>query len=357
MGAFRMISPEIRIMIYQYCMDIRTTALFRTCKELYLESLPYLREKFVLGFYIDPRAPGSIIYLVDPHSRPWGDNRNIISVESAHEESMYIDFMPADQFGKIRIRIDAPDPADPPQLVRCWYQTKRLLSILLPRWRDPDRFPEDEVNDIITSPDRLTTRMPSFEVMFHNDDQRRWWRGSTQTAFRWSHSAPCCKVQLIRNMLEQRRLRCPGCVDFRDIVDLFQRVRNACSINIQIDCQEHPEVQSVVAKLKQSAVSNISFGLILNEKGRTAGPKSWAFDDAHILGKENARHIWLDYLLDQLPGSVAIDLDRERYDNWCLGYEEALRRSAFGYRFGTLQRTFGGGLEVLKVPGHMFRWS
>ncbi|EXJ55159.1 hypothetical protein A1O7_08084 [Cladophialophora yegresii CBS 114405] len=342
-------------MIYQYCLDIRATALFRASKQLYLESLPYLREKFVLGFHIDPRAPRSVIYLVNRHGHPWGENRNIISVESAHEESVYLDFMPVDQFGKIRVRIDAPDPEDPGQLVRCWYQTKRLLTILLPRWRDPDRFPEDEANDIILAPDRVSTRMPSIEVMFHNDDQGRWWHGSTQTAFRWTRSVLCCKV-LIPDILELRRLRCPGCADFRYIVDLFQRVRNARSIDIRIECQEHPQVQWLVAKLKQSAVSSTPFGLILDRKGRTASPKNWEFDDAHVLGRENARHIWFDYILECLPGKTATDLDRERYDNWCLGYEEALRRSAFGYSFGTLRHAFGGGFDALKVPGSMFHW-
>jgi hypothetical protein len=191
LGAFSTIPPEIRNMIYQGCLHARTTALFRASKQLYYESLPYLREKFVLGFHIDPRAPGSIIYLVDRHGRPWGQSRNIINVDSPHEECMYLDFMPVDQFGKIQIRIDAPDPKDPGQLARCWYQTKRLLTILLPRWRDPDRFPEDELNDIIIPPARVSTRLPPIEVMFHDDDQRRWCRKSARGSIRWNHSVPC----------------------------------------------------------------------------------------------------------------------------------------------------------------------
>jgi hypothetical protein len=148
---------------------------------------------------------------------------------------------------------------------------------------------------------------------------------------------------------------CLECADFRYIIDLFQRVRNARSITVRIEYQGHPEIQPIVAKLEQTAVSKTPFGLILNKRGRTVGPRTWAFDDATVLGRENAHHIWLDFILWQLTGATANHLKRECCDHWCLEYEKTLRRAAFGYSFGTLRRTMGGGMEILKRPGARFR--
>lgn len=318
-------APELRLRIYQACVDQRSTNLFRANRAFWQESEPLLREGFVLRLHIDPRAPGSIVYLVNRNGDLWGISRNIIDVKSAHDDCEILDSMPIDRFKQIQICIEAPEPDDPGQLMRCWYQTKRLLAILLPRWRHFYSIPRVNA-DLIIPPARGSTRLPEFVVTFQDEESRKWWswRGHSPE---WIRSLPCSKPWLHHRELfnprpvctegdGEQRTSCSECVDFRRILELFLKVRNARGFKLNIAFPNNREVRDMRRRLEISAVSTHPFAMILPTlRGVFINRDHFAFDDEMTLKRENIMHLCMEYGLHELRGPTIEALRTERYQN------------------------------------------
>ncbi len=352
LGHFKMLPYEIKRCIYDLCIDLGTAALFNASKELHDDSLPFRSPgDFVLEFHVDPRAAGAIMDFVRKSRRQLIQRRKIIGIDSSHENYALLDHVPVDELHEIRIHIDASDPTDPGQFVRCWYQLRRVLAILLPRWRDPDSFPEDEEMDITKPERRQSTGLPPLVVKFQNTCHARWF-GAWDGSRKWTQSLPCWTTIV----LGRANISCwhDYCTDFNNIFALLKRLRNARSLKIEIPGQKLIDSDPVLESMRRVAVNTTPFGLIQNNK-LPIGRYTWKLGDYGSLLRENALYIWLDNMLDSFPGPTAKHLCDARSQNWCLGYEAVLRRSALGYKLiGTAGRVrfCGGGLEVLNKTDH-----
>ncbi|EXJ68701.1 uncharacterized protein A1O5_08495 [Cladophialophora psammophila CBS 110553] len=358
-GAFSMLPPEIRNLIYAECVRQRSTGLLRASKRLYAESLPHYRRKFVLSFHIDPQDADPGIPIFNRDGCPWGDSENsdainTIDVSSVHPDTELLDTMPIDQFGQIRIVIGAPDIRDRGQFMRCWYRVKRLLAALLPQWRDPNKLPESPW-EIVIPWARQSTALPPIVVEFREcvwSERGRWGQ--------WNQNIPFCHAFADGILLatqkgggaekDKNHYRSSN---IAHILQLFFRVRNAASLTVKLPPSlpksENKRLWHFIERLQEYAVSEIPFGMDFRGSFPVPGGR-----DGAILSCENADHIWLDYCLTRVDSEASSGLKLERMENWCLEYERDLARASFGYLAHDERR---GQLVRIGVGRHLIKWA
>ncbi|EXJ94112.1 hypothetical protein A1O1_02505 [Capronia coronata CBS 617.96] len=303
-------------MIYDACAQQRSTGLLLANKQIYNEFIPLLAEKFILSFHIDPAASSSVVEIVNQDGEPWGSGtRNMVDARSPHPDNV-LETMPIDIFRRMRIVIDAPNPKDPGQLIRAWYQLTRLLAALLPRWRDMNKLPTT-TEDIVLPEGRETTQLPHVDVIFRQTGQRKWAWG---TETRLNHSLPSFHHWDDATNSVQLVLDGPHS-DLEVLLIPLRRIRDATSLNVHMppNTYSDPELRQLVSVVQQSAKSEIPFGL-----NQCLDEVSEFRDDDECLGMEDALHFWFDFLLDDLSGKAAAMVRRERFQYWCAEYEHQL---------------------------------
>lgn len=336
LGDLSCLPGEIRNVIYHECAQLRSTGLLFTNKQIYSEAIPPLEEKFVLSFLIDPAASSSTVKIVNQNGQPWGHGgRNTVDARSPHPDHV-LQTMPIDKFAKIRLFIDAPNPKDPGQLVRAWYQTTRLLAALLPRWRDLNKLPRT-AEDIVVPEGRKTTKLPPVEITFRETGHRKW---SINAAL--NHSLPSYKGwdadgQSVSKVPDN------GHSDMEVLLTPFLRIRDAASLKVQLPSDACPESQlgDLISLLQELAVSSIPFGMNL-----CLGAEDNCRDDDECLAREDALHIWLDCLLDDMDGPTAALVRRERFQHWCPEYEHQLGCRLDGFH-GPKRWVVGGPASLM----------
>ena len=172
-GNLSRFSPEIRCMIYNECVVNRSIGLLRASKQFHNEFIPLLLERFVLSFHVDPSASSSVVKILN-------QNGETLDVASPHlNYSSILEKMPVDHFRRIEISINAPDPADPGQLVRAWRQTTGLLTALLPRWKSSESLLSR--SDIELPQGRKTVRLPPLIVKLPETRVNQWTSPSSRS--------------------------------------------------------------------------------------------------------------------------------------------------------------------------------
>ncbi|OAP55724.1 hypothetical protein AYL99_09876 [Fonsecaea erecta] len=300
---------EVRSLVYAECVKARTLNLLLANRKIYHEHIPYLRGKFVLGFHIDPAASASVITLIDADNAPWGNNCTIDAV-SAHPDFDLLDKMPVDFFAGIRIVIDAPEPHDPGQLVRGWFQANRLATALLPRWDEPVLMPRHE-GDIFVATGRTSRQLPWITIHLRDRGLRKWIEKGE-----WHCSVPSytCWDPVTRT-LDTRRAGSGSILDAQTLLLPFARIRYAESAAVQLP-RDAPYVQplyNLTVFIANYSRWRTSFGLYVRNDG--------VWDDTDTLSIESGLHVWLDYLLDDMDGPTAAVLRRDRFKHWCSTYE------------------------------------
>lgn len=339
LGNLILLPAEIRSKIYDECLQQRHFGLLYSSKEIYSEFIPLLREKFVLTFHIDPSesemsssrcTTDSRVHIVNKYNQSWGHARNEINTASPHRDEI-LDDMPIDEFGKIRILIDAPNPRDPGQIVRVWYQCTRLMSALLPQWKYVIEVPETQA-DLIIPRGRKSSELPPIEIVLTRSGAKTWSSGGNL-----NHSVPCYDgwnpvTQSVWILPEGQHS------DLEVVLMPFCRIRNAASVTVQLppDCPNNRYVNAIRAFLSDETKGSDPFGTLVHNGGQCAFGSpcflwgSWDSqgegldgfeDDETVLGREHAMSAWLDYLLDDMDGDTARLLRRERFENWCSEHE------------------------------------
>nr|KAK5444752.1 hypothetical protein LTR18_004456 [Exophiala xenobiotica] len=291
---------EVRRDIYAKCVALRDFGLLYANKTFYNEFIPFLREDFVLAFHIDPSASSTVVKIINPDNSPWG-NRSIIDAASPHPDHSILDAMPVDCFRSIRILVDAPDVNDPGQLVRGWLQSNGLVRGLFPRWADPSSWPRTEA-DIVIPKGRSTSRLPPVTIQVRDRETAKWhvgglWNQSVPSYDRWD---PVTKTSSFHHS-DPRSYS-----DVAIMLRSFSQIRNTEILAIELphDAPSTESMDDFTNQLTSSCIQKRSFGLDLREE-------KWNDDDE--LGFEDAFHVWLDYLLDDLNGPAAAFLRRDRF--------------------------------------------
>ncbi|KIW88028.1 uncharacterized protein Z519_11138 [Cladophialophora bantiana CBS 173.52] len=256
-------------MVYVECVKIRATGLLYANKRFYKEFIHFLREMFVLGFHIDPSAPSTAVKLINSDNSQWGNDCTIDT--PPHPDYGMLDRMPVDRFRGIRILIDAPDVTDPGQLFRVRHRESR-------GWR-----------------------------------LRGAWNRSVPNYSSWD---AVTKTASIRHEGSNS--------DLGIILRPFSRIRYADAVTIELrrNAPRERPVNNLKANLVKSCRKR-SFGLDLRPEAE------WNDDDT--LALEDALHVWLDYLLDDMGGPTAALLRRDRFKFWCSGYEYQGGRHFHGF--------------------------
>ncbi|EXJ70722.1 uncharacterized protein A1O5_05712 [Cladophialophora psammophila CBS 110553] len=259
---------ELRCMVYAECVKIRAIGLLYANKRFYKEFIQFLRESIVLGFHIDLSAPSTAVKLINSDNFQWGNNCTI-DATSPHPDYGMLDRIPVDRFGGIRILIDA-------------HRMSPTLAYLF----------EVGCNATDWSP-----------------ESRGWhFRGAwNRKVPNYSSWDPVTKTASIRhegsNSEEEITLR------------PFSRIRYTEPVTIELPRNtpwERP-VNNLKAGLVKSCSLKRSFGLDLRPEAE------WSDDDT--LAIEDALHVWLDCLLDDMEGPTAALLQRDRLKFWRSGYE------------------------------------
>jgi hypothetical protein len=335
---------EIRTQIYAECVQQRHFGLLYSSKEIYREFIPLLRGKFVLSFHLDPGesemsssryTTDSRVHIVNKYSQSWGHARNEINTASPHRDEI-LDDMPIDEFGKIRILIDAPNSRDPGQIVRVWNQCSRLMSALLPQWKSVVDIPETEA-DLIIPRGRKTSELPAIEIVLRESGAKTWNAKTWNSGDNLNHSFPSYDSWDYATQ--------PGCIlpegqysDLEVVLMPFCRIRNATSVTVRLppNCPNNRYINAIRTFLSVETKWSVPFGKLDHSSGQSSfvsGSFLWGSwddqdevvegfeDDETILSREHVMSAWLDYLLDDMDGDTARLLRRERFENWCSAYE------------------------------------
>ncbi|KAL2433271.1 hypothetical protein ABEF95_002854 [Exophiala dermatitidis] len=318
LGDLEQLPGELRNTIYEALILQRGPQLAYTSKQIYNEIIPYLEEKFVLGFHIDPAVSSSVVHIINQSGRPWGTgNQNTFDARSPHINQS-LEMLPIDKFKQVRFIIDAPNPKDPGQLVRVWYQVTRLLDAILPRWRDPNQLPQDQ-RAIVVPKGRQDSKLPAIEITFRETGERTW--GGHDML---NHSVPSYE-NWVENIHSAQISPDSRYSDVAVILTPFLRLRNAASLQVHLPAAASSDlhIRFIMKLLEERAGSDIPFGMDLDEQEDIA--------DAWCLAMQNTLHVWLDCLLDDLRGPTANLLRRDRFQYFCPEYE---------YKLGTCLQGF-----------------
>ncbi|OQV04556.1 hypothetical protein CLAIMM_09416 [Cladophialophora immunda] len=300
---------EIRIQIFTECIKKGSVSLLYVDKQHYTQFYPLLHEKFVLSFSIDPSATWPVVDAL-------GHGFHQVYAASPHPDySSIVEKMPVDQFRKIEILIDAPDPDNPGQLVQAWKQTTGLMAALLPRWKTTEE-PTTEA-DIEIPKGRKTFKLPPMIVQFLGEEGKRWTSIHPSSLGKriWNHSVP--SYEDWDPETQTAPIDLDGIhSDVEIIMTAFLRVRGAASLTFQFpgedqDCPE--EVADLMEEVDRLSRKRTPFGLYRD--------RDFYFDDLTIGAEEDKFHLWLDYLLDDMDGPCAANLRLARFVEWCSEYD------------------------------------
>ena len=327
LGVLSKLPAELRANIIQhYISHPFSIGLFLANHRLYLDMITHINEDFELTFLIDPTDLYARVKILTALSQP---DRYVACL--GYHRGTILDQWPVDRFKRVKIIIEAPDPKDPGQLVRCWRQATGLVSALGPRWKDPGVLPISD-DDIEVGKGRMSTRLPPITIDFQDIKDgrtgtlRQWTRESPcQSGERlWNHSVPSYEEwhagsswHSWSNMAqphadsENKTSHC----DLEIILTAFLRLRfaKAVKVTLPIPAKQDGRVNRMLDFLKQTSRQVLPIGL---------HPRSGdGMDDDFVMIQEDAMHLWLDLLLDDLRGRTAGILRRQRWQAWCCEYE------------------------------------
>ena len=173
--------------------------------------------------------------------------------------------------------LEAPDPADPGQMIQMWNKLCWLLDLM----QHVKGFPEVEVHVLQT---------------VHRD---------------WCADGELQKTlhdRLSSMMTEQT-------TDLEILLSPFLRLRNVTSIKVDHPFNgEHETLDKVVSNILRKARSTPPLGLDFEDDYR--------MDDEMIVSLEDTYTVWFDYVLDDLPGPTAAFVRLERFWNWSPQYDK-----------------------------------
>ena len=355
-GTLEILPPEVRANVFQHCIINASISILRCSKALHAEFIPQLHEGFELEILVDPTAVLSSMRILNQRSR-------FLYCLSNHRDGT-LDAWPVDRFKGLKTVVEAPDPSDPGQLVRCWTQVTSLVSSLSPRWRDPAALPKflSRGWDVVVGSGRLSRKLPPVTIEFRDvencGDVRRWtsdspyksgerlWNHSVPSYNEWNsdeHWDPNLAGGAIRLPLaDPRRGFRHSDVDINSMA--FSRIRKAERLELEFPANwalpedKDGDVQSRIRLLKQFNKLYQPFGCCPSRED--------GIDDDLGLSSEDAMHLWLDYLLDDLQGFTAAILRRQRWQAWCCEHEQQMGLRFNGFRMDRDQISHHGNIVV-----------
>ena len=326
LGTLEKLPTELRCMIFEHCIaNHSVSGILRASKQLHSEFRSFLYEEFELAFHIDPANTAGTVRILN------FDHDTVDCLSNHRDHSSIIEKTPFHRFKAIRVSINAPDPEDPGQMVRCWKQCPGLMQVLLPVWGDADRLPESSQDFDIHAYGyqwvRKIRRLPPITIEFVDKGERKWAlsqpgsfsRVATELVLKsgvcWNHGVPSYNE---RDDAGPNTV--PGNIESSDVdilIKAFQRIRCADSVRVKLP----PWTTEIDNEFLEGALRN------LNRLAKIEHPFGIILTPSDVIGvhtamsRQDTMHLWLEYLLDDLDGPAAALLRRQRYGKWCSEYE------------------------------------
>lgn len=163
----------------------------------------------------------------------------------------------------------------------------------------------------------MTTRLPRITIQVRDSKTKKWhtegsWNRNLSNYGAWD--------PVLRTVPEHER----ALSDLKIILTPLARIRNADAIALQLP--SNAPVESGFDNFRNRLVSfgtrKKLFGLEMS--------KELEWNDKDIQASEDALHVWLDYLLDDMRGPSAAELRRDRFKFQCSEYEFQMGRRIHG---------------------------
>ncbi len=199
--------------------------------------------------------------------------------------------LPYERLKSIEIEFGAPNPADAGELIGTWVRVVWIVNLL----QHADKLPNIEIR-------------------------------ATETPGRCWH---------IGDKLN-KSIEGPDSYDIPTDLELllmpFRNLRNVQQVKVQvpITVPKHGGLDKVIKTIEIKTGSTLPFGTQLDHDDGA--------NDMILASEEDTWSVWLDYVLDDLPGPAAAMCRRERFSHWCDEYEaDSLARI---HDIGSLGGTF-----------------
>ena len=345
-GRLGRLPAEIRRMIYEECMAMRTALPMRLNSTIRNE-FPYQQPSdFGLIFRIDPACGSTSVDTLNDRIEPWGDNFQI-DLSTFHPDRHVLDSMPIDKFRYIRIVIFPPNPKDPGQLLRAWWQVTRLLDLLLPSSRDFHRVPGD-IADVICPTGRETTKLPPVEVGFVETETRTWaTNGHLNESIGGFDSSQIVFFPEANGPLSDEYTP-----DLDILMRAFLRIRQAQGLQffkpMSYTKRDFP-VERLVAVAYDHAIYPDVFGTMRGMRADDMWRRGFdgPFGDEEFAATvEDTYHVWFLSLVDFLPGPTIRQLRTEIRRHWCRQCQQHLSHHLYGRN--NVSRYAGAANSVLE---------
>ncbi|KAK5194388.1 hypothetical protein LTR99_002889 [Exophiala xenobiotica] len=339
LGNFSLLPREIRGAIFRECVNQRAAqSLACTSSKIHEELRYFLYDQLTLIFDVNPADTSSNVRILNDQGEHWGWNAtsNPIMTSQAHIKEMdKTQSLPLEKFKRIIIQLHAPDPRDPGQLVRGWFQITRLLSLLLPQREYHFNIAVGECNFV---PGRLNQGYNLPEVCFRVLDTKHvsWARERAAYQYRRLGNE---ETDLVDRIFEGSSLEV--------FLTPFRQVRRARSLTVELPeslvLYEEPELSAEISQLSELARSRKVFGQDFEE-------------DSNLYKLESELDLFFDYTLDVLEGDAAGQLRRARFFQVCDHTVAAYSRWRWGMKVtsdGVDERRGSrvfGGCESLLTP-------
>jgi hypothetical protein len=365
-GDFGKLSPELRTMIVKQCVNRHCAIpLLQTSSALHNELIPFLTHDLVLTLDVDPAARWTHIEILNEDGAPWssGGFNTLIDLASIHHKpatEAQVSHIPFHKLRGLNVDIHAPNPTDPGQLVRAWLLVTRLID-----WISPWNCQEGEIRYIMGN--RLYGPQPWGPQLYSDygslpatnknlpdicvrlvGKKKAWW--TNEGGFQRSLRGPISKTMIkMGHMIDPHNFHES---DAYILLQPFQRVRHARSLDVKLPLRlevqnlnlDYPALANHIQRLNIVGRWQTDFGDRMDEIvesqrvehfhnfGIRTDPDRFEISeslddpciDNHFQQVEDTWTTWLDHCLDDLRGSTAKFVRRERFWQWCEAYERVM---------------------------------
>jgi hypothetical protein len=278
---FSRLPKELRVLVWNelfpgsspddvFCSQKPSLSILRTSRQLSSEISHELYNGRIITFYI---APNSIPAARDLYSNPpstidvydqFGSNWRLYPrFQKASDQQSYPSsvwkHLPFHKLKSVRFEVEAPDPADPGQLIELWNKLSWLLDLV----QHVGGFPNVKVHALDTG-------------------YRNW-----------------CEDGEVRQTLTNKppSMMSQNTTDLEILLSPILLLRNVESIEVHHPfAREHGMLAELVSDILRKARSITSFGLDFND--------IHDMDDDFIMSDEDTWTVWFDYILDDFPDQV-----------------------------------------------------
>ncbi len=324
LGAFSYLPDEIRLMIWKELLPERRPSdesyprkrclgILATSRQVYREIRRELYTNRIITFHISPnseRVSGkpscelSTINISDQLGSHWCLHPRYHKSRKHQDPNMSSwEQLPYRKLKGVNFELLATDPGNPGELLQMWNKLCWLLDMM-----------------------RHVKGFPKVEIRVAESPVRKWCVNGELT-----HSLPQAPLQLRQKSSDLEILLSP-----------LRRLRHVQQIELKLPFPPKPNpLDPFISEISLHVVSQEPFGCQTGEEEDMT--------DILIAIEQDTWTVWLDLLLDTLPGPSAQDAHTDRLRNWSIHYESTMWMRICSYPDDAGEQQLGGAALLTSV--------